>query len=207
MSTHPRAVGLLLRLNAKSFEPINALRSKFPAARHPKQKDDPQRPLFPVISLFHTLPGTNLPNLQAKVSKLAAVRKPWTIKVGAPVIFPSRQHELYGFGFQLPAEEILQLRRDLYEELSEEIKAVDPEGVSKKFAFRTKTTAWLSIRHSNSGVPKEKALEVLRQLEREYPNGFGNIVAEGFALQEHATPGRMRISEELMKGDFPFGAK
>ncbi|KAH7342907.1 hypothetical protein BKA65DRAFT_505092 [Rhexocercosporidium sp. MPI-PUGE-AT-0058] len=208
MSTMAKPVGLLLRLNAKSFEPINALRAKYPAPRLPYHHEDPQRTLLPVFCLLHSLPGSMLPAIQSKLSSLATLQKPFSIKTGAPRLFKGndRAETNFGFGFELPTNQIEQLRKEIYDEFSAAIKAEFPEQYLTKYKFVPRAEHKLAVRHSSEGFPKEKASEILAELQKQYPDGFGTIAVEGFALQEHVNNMVMRISQDRMVGEYPFGS-
>lgn len=111
-----------------------------------------------------------------------------------------------GFGFDLATEEIEQLRMEIYEEFSEEIKAQFPEQCLTKYRFVPKATHTLAVRHPSEGFPEERTSEILAELVKQYPDGFGSVVVEGFALQQHVGLNTLRISQERMKGEYPFGS-
>ncbi|KAG4443828.1 hypothetical protein IFR05_000728 [Cadophora sp. M221] len=164
MSASNKPIGLLLRLNAKTFEPINALRAKYPAVRLPNHA------LFTGVKRLRT----NVPSS-------------------------------LGFGFELATEEIEQLRKETYEEFSEAIRTQFPEQYLTKYRFVPKRKYTLVVRYPSEGLPEERTSEILAELLKQYPDGFGSIVVEGFALQEHAGLNTLRISEDRMKGEYPFG--
>ncbi|CZT40789.1 uncharacterized protein RSE6_00445 [Rhynchosporium secalis] len=216
-ATARKQFAIFLRFNAKAYEPIVALRDRYPPTQPEKlRKSDPinikaTSPTFPII---RRLPRMELAALEARVSNFASMRKPFDLKLGLPqVLGPPRslqegQAPLYGVGFQYDKQTLDQLRIDIFEDFNRHIEEFGTQGNEpfRIVPLKPESTGSLWICTSSQGYDtEEKAAGIVEELRKEYPNGFGPIPAEGLTIREaQNSPARTRtyIITDLATHDF-----
>lgn len=201
-------IGLLLRINSKPFEAINALRTRFPATTIHSAKYDPSRQLLPYLSLFRGMPANLLSTYQERLSNLAPLRQSFTMQATPQLLAPRREGDGHSVGVKLPYEQIEQLRAEIYKEFKDEFRAeAERQGFADGgFKFEPRQSYHLMVRVGLDGLTKPDAEKILSELEGEYKGAVSTVVAEGLALQEAVSGKLMRVVDGRMKGEYPFSA-
>ncbi|KAL2075790.1 hypothetical protein VTL71DRAFT_733 [Oculimacula yallundae] len=211
-------IAILLRLNAKSFEPVVAIREKYPPSRPDlNRKQDPKRDTAPYLFIVSRLYNIKTPALQARISKLASLRKPFDLKIGLPraqvmakTFFENgdgKREPLYGCGFEVDASPFDELKNEIFDDLNQHVEELRAGEIKPFYPQESRRNPLMvSIRSGWQGYTRERASEIVEELQKQYPDGFGSVTAEGIALRGRPFRAGVAYDDESNGGDYLFSS-
>jgi hypothetical protein len=195
IKTLPKWYSIFIKLEAKSFEPINALRAKYfvPSKRKPTFIP------FPMVRIFNNLPRSLAEKYKATLPEICKKIAPFNIAVGEIGLCINKRPSLDKDGEKIEVDErsvgfpieqrnvahvLTALRESLRDSVVAETKRSNvPQHYARADPMKPKDDSRPSLLKIKDWLEETRANEVMEDAKQTYPNGIGELVAEGIVLQ------------------------